>query len=126
MPQVYPSGQRILWLFAEDAGESEEIFPGRHVVISAWGKAHVRALFGVTHSSRSVVVEASLGEWMETLPFPLASILWRAEAVRRKPGQAGAHLLDFFEALAQYWPCPKMMDSPDEKIVFSRRRFTCG
>jgi len=25
-----------------------------------------------------------------------------------------------------YWTCPKMADSPDEKIVFSRRRFTCG
>jgi hypothetical protein len=24
------------------------------------------------------------------------------------------------------WTCPKMMDSPDEKIVFSTRRFTCG
>ncbi|NLE11768.1 MAG: hypothetical protein GX630_09690, partial [Actinobacteria bacterium] len=26
----------------------------------------------------------------------------------------------------RYWTCPKMADSPDEKIVFSRRRFTCG
>jgi len=24
------------------------------------------------------------------------------------------------------WTCPKVVDSQDEKIVFSDRRFTCG
>jgi hypothetical protein len=50
---------------------------------------------------------ATLGEkdglesWLETLPFPLASILWRYRAAH-EPEHKNSHLLSFFEAAAQF------------------------
>ncbi|MDA2923308.1 N-6 DNA methylase [Acidobacteria bacterium AH-259-L09] len=43
----------------------------------------------------------SLEAWLETLPFPLASILWRYQATRNIEHK-NAHLLNFFEATAQF------------------------
>lgn len=40
-------------------------------------------------------------EWMETLPFPLASILWIYYA-ERSPAEKVGHLLNFFEASAEF------------------------
>lgn len=39
--------------------------------------------------------------WLETLPFPLASILWAYRA-GGSPGEKNAYLMDFFEALAEF------------------------
>ena len=39
--------------------------------------------------------------WIETLPFPLASILWRYNA-DIEPGAKYNHLLNFFEGMAQF------------------------
>ncbi|HIJ07004.1 MAG: Type I restriction-modification system methyltransferase subunit [Methanomicrobiales archaeon 53_19] len=40
-------------------------------------------------------------EWMETLPFPLASIIWIYYA-ERSPAKKVGHLLNFFEASAEF------------------------
>jgi len=42
--------------------------------------------------------------WIETLPFPLASILWRYLA-DAEPHLKNSHLLHFFEATAQFVAC---------------------
>jgi hypothetical protein len=44
----------------------------------------------------------SLTEWIDYLPFPLASILWTYHSVERSPKEAYEHLLHFFEALAEF------------------------
>ena len=41
-------------------------------------------------------------DWMETLPFPLASILWRYHAHKGSPREKYERLLSFFEALAEF------------------------
>lgn len=46
------------------------------------------------------------------------------------PGEA-RHVEDLETSVSprehlSYWTCPKMVDSHDEKIVFSEGRFTCG
>jgi hypothetical protein len=42
-----------------------------------------------------------LESWLETLPFPLASILWRYQAAGSAEHKV-THLFNFFEAVAQY------------------------
>ncbi|MBV6716566.1 hypothetical protein [Paenibacillus chitinolyticus] len=52
-------------------------------------------------SLKNINRETGFGVWVETLPFPLASILWRYDAesdVRMKK----EHLFHFFEAMAQF------------------------
>ncbi len=44
----------------------------------------------------------SFSNWLDTLPFPLASILWVYRAAEIDYKRAFEHLLHFFEALAQF------------------------
>jgi N-6 DNA methylase len=44
----------------------------------------------------------NLPEWLDHLPFPLASILWTYHASRLDPKARYEHLLHFFEALAEF------------------------
>jgi hypothetical protein len=44
----------------------------------------------------------NLTEWIDYLPFSLASILWTYHSVERSPKEAYEHLLHFFEALAEF------------------------
>lgn len=41
-------------------------------------------------------------EWLKTLPFPLASILWNYQTVKHDPKEQFELLLKFFEALAEF------------------------
>lgn len=41
-------------------------------------------------------------DWIETLPFPLATILWRYRAASSSPREKYEALLHFFEALAEF------------------------
>ena len=45
----------------------------------------------------------NLEAWLDTLPFPLASILWRYRACEGISKEANEILLHFFEALAEFW-----------------------
>ena len=47
--------------------------------------------------------EDTLEAWIETLPFPLASILWRWRASSAGLRERNVILLHFFEALAEFW-----------------------
>lgn len=52
---------------------------------------------------RKVNHEDTLEAWLETLPFPLASILWRWRASSGQAREKNEILLHFFEALAEFW-----------------------
>lgn len=67
-----------------------------------------RELWMRPHSTRSVLGQLErlregegITEWMETLPFPLASILWIYHA-EGTPAKKVSHLLNFFEASAEF------------------------
>ncbi|MDP0490940.1 MAG: 50S ribosomal protein L11 methyltransferase [Verrucomicrobiota bacterium JB023] len=47
--------------------------------------------------------EDTLEAWVETLPFPLASILWRWRASNGGIRERNEILLHFFEALSEFW-----------------------
>ena len=47
--------------------------------------------------------EDRFSDWIETLPFPLASILRAYHAVDRTPHEKYERLLYFFEAFAEFW-----------------------
>jgi hypothetical protein len=47
--------------------------------------------------------EDTLENWLETLPFPLATILWRYRAFNGAPKERNEILLHFFEALSEFW-----------------------
>ncbi len=47
--------------------------------------------------------EDTLENWLETLPFPLATILWRYRAFNGAPRERNEILLHFFEALSEFW-----------------------
>lgn len=57
----------------------------------------------LTQQLAKVNHEDSLESWLEDLPFPLASILWRYCATREQSSDRNDTLLHFFEALAQFW-----------------------
>ena len=44
----------------------------------------------------------SFGDWIETLPFPLASILWRYHYNAKSPEEHCEALLEFFETMAAF------------------------
>lgn len=50
----------------------------------------------------SIGQKDSFESWLETLPFPLASILWRYQATNAVD-EKNTHLLNFFEAAAQFF-----------------------
>ena len=47
--------------------------------------------------------EDTLENWLESLPFPLATILWRYRAFSGAPKERNEILLHFFEALSEFW-----------------------
>lgn len=47
--------------------------------------------------------EDTLEAWLDSLPFPLASILWRYRACDGITKETNEILLHFFEALAEFW-----------------------
>jgi hypothetical protein len=56
----------------------------------------------VRKSLSSISQKESFESWLETLPFPLASILWRYHATNAIE-EKNIHLLNFFEAAAQFF-----------------------
>jgi hypothetical protein len=52
---------------------------------------------------RLVNHEDSLESWLESIPFPLASILWRFRTSSGSTKEKNEILLHFFEALAEFW-----------------------
>jgi hypothetical protein len=57
-------------------------------------------------------------DWLETLPFPLASILWRYETTRRPKDQLEV-LTKFFEALAEFLSTVLLSAAKADETVWS-------
>jgi hypothetical protein len=57
---------------------------------------------GLLPAIKAFEKKESLPEWLDHLPFPLASILWTYHASGADPKVRYEHLLHFFEALAEF------------------------
>jgi len=65
-----------------------------------WGRpAHVEK---IRNAIEQVNREETFEEWLKTLPFPLASILWNYHTAAHDPKEQFDLLLKFFEALAEF------------------------
>ncbi|HEY1192456.1 MAG TPA: hypothetical protein VGE74_32835, partial [Gemmata sp.] len=62
-----------------------------------------RELNEITQRLNRVNHEDRLTDWLDTLPAPLATILWTYTAAPNDPHQKLTHLLHFFEGLAQFF-----------------------
>lgn len=63
-----------------------------------------RAANAVAEDIRDINDSDPIGTWMESLPFPLASVLWRYRATNDSSEKIES-LLDFFEALSEFVAC---------------------
>jgi hypothetical protein len=61
-----------------------------------------RTIDSVLDQIESVNKEDRLEDWIDTLPFPLASILWRYKAASGSTRERYEILLHFFEAMAEF------------------------
>lgn len=64
--------------------------------------AQPQQIGSVLASVNALSKKDSLPEWLDHLPFPLASILWTYHASGTDPKARYEHLLHFFEALAEF------------------------
>lgn len=71
------------------------------IVSSVW--AHPSHVEKQIQQLRRVNHEDTLESWLEGLPFPLASILWRHRASNGSTKDKNEILLHFFEAVAEFW-----------------------
>lgn len=53
-------------------------------------------------SAQPLLAEPTFTDWLDTLPYPLASVLWAYQTVQRDAARAVEMLDHFFEALAQF------------------------
>jgi len=88
--QVLSSLDRI----ASIRGEIDEL------EMALWADA--RSIDQLARQVEVVNHEDRFEDWIETLPFPLATILWRYRAASETPRQKYETLLHFFEALAEF------------------------
>ncbi|MFC2000379.1 class I SAM-dependent methyltransferase [Chloroflexota bacterium] len=78
------------------------------------------------NSVKLVNREDRFTEWLETLPFPLASILWTYHASGEDHRQRYAHLLSFFEALAEFMATILLSGFSSDQDLFKAERSALG
>jgi serine/threonine protein kinase len=61
--------------------------------------------------------------WAETLPFPLASILWHYDG-EPEPGAKVDHLLQFFEAMAQFAATVQLSALMSDRALLDANRYS--
>jgi len=66
-------------------------------------RSHPAQVLKQAQQLRLVNHEDSFESWLEGIPFPLASILWRFLASSESVKEKNEILLHFFEALAEFW-----------------------
>jgi hypothetical protein len=71
---------------------------------------------------RSLEKKESLPEWLDHLPFPLASILWTYHASGADPKVRYEHLLHFFEAFAEFMATVFLSGFRSQPLVFDQER----
>ncbi len=64
--------------------------------------AHPRSVDKIEAVLRNLNKEDRFQDWIDTLPFPLASVLWRYHAYKGAPREAYERLLAFFEVLTEF------------------------
>jgi hypothetical protein len=70
----------------------------------------------------AVEKQESLPEWLDHLPFPLASILWTYHASGVEPKVRYEHLLHFFEAFAEFMATVFLSGFRSQPAVFEQER----
>ena len=63
---------------------------------------HPKNYKSISKEIKNINTEDKLEDWIETLPFPLSSILWRYHATKDN-GKKIEHLFHFFEALSEFF-----------------------
>lgn len=63
---------------------------------------HPKDYKSISKEIKNINTEEKLEDWIETLPFPLSSILWRYHATKDN-GRKVEHLFHFFEALSEFF-----------------------
>ncbi len=63
---------------------------------------HPQKYKSISKEIKNINTEDKLEDWIETLPFPLSSILWRYYATKNN-GKKIEHLFHFFEALSEFF-----------------------
>ncbi|MEA5489099.1 MULTISPECIES: hypothetical protein [Pseudanabaena] len=63
---------------------------------------HPKNYKSISKEIKNINTEDKLEDWIETLPFPLSSILWRYHATKDN-GRKVEHLFHFFEALSEFF-----------------------
>ena len=58
---------------------------------------------GISKQIKKVNTEDTLEAWIDTLPFPLATILWRYCAHNHDGRERNEILIHFYEAVAEFW-----------------------
>lgn len=58
---------------------------------------------GISKQIKKVNTEDTLEAWIDTLPFPLATILWRYRAHNHDGRERNEILIHFYEAVAEFW-----------------------
>lgn len=77
----------------------------------------------LTPEGRGQEADQGILVWAETLPFPLASILWHYEG-ETDPGAKFDHLIKFFEALAQFTATVQLSAWISDNALFRTNRAT--
>jgi hypothetical protein len=92
-------------------------------------KEHVRALaaFGGRETAQSAPAESGVREeplhlWLENLPFPLASVLWRYHASGRSNRDRYELLLQFLEAVTEYLAIVFLSAFQNSELLFANLR----
>jgi hypothetical protein len=92
----------------------------RELEQNLWSKPREAAKIRV--AVRSLERKDSLPEWLDHLPFPLASILWAYHAGGSDPKAQYEHLLHFFEALAEFMATVLLSGFTSRQEVYEQNR----
>jgi hypothetical protein len=76
----------------------------------------------VLSAIKALEKKESLPEWLDHLPFPLASVLWTYHASGPDPKVRYEHLLHFFEALAEFMATVFLSGFSSQPGVFEQER----
>jgi hypothetical protein len=81
-----------------------------------------RAIDKVEAEIRRLNKEDRFQDWIESLPFPLASVLWRYHAYKGPPREAYERLLAFFEVLAEFCAVMHLSAFSSSNILWEHNR----
>jgi hypothetical protein len=81
-----------------------------------------RKLDLTAHALKRYMREESFTDWLDTLPFPLASILWTYHTAGDDQKRRYEHLMHFFEALAQFMATILLSTIERDESLFAKEK----